>query len=63
VAVPAVADAIAAGRPLRAGWVNEIGGVTFSIARGPDGFAEILFDAYGVTADTERIAYYRRSWD
>ena len=175
MAVPAVADAIAAGRPLRAVWINELGGVTFSIARGPDGFegseyvkvypdehahlliaeahrlaravryaavpevldagpgwlhtaglpgrsavdrhwgartahrgapradrlvvchgghedlgladrwadlaiasmsldwnyptdgpdgfAEILFDASGVTADTERIAYYRRSWD
>jgi kanamycin kinase len=30
---------------------------------GPDGFASVLFDAYGVTADTGRIAYYRRSWD
>jgi kanamycin kinase len=38
VAVPAVAEAIAAGRPLRAVWVNELGGVTFSIARGAEGF-------------------------
>jgi kanamycin kinase len=30
---------------------------------GPDGFAAVLFDAYGVTADTRRIAYYRRAWD
>ena len=30
---------------------------------GPDGFQAVLLDAYGVTADTERIAYYRRSWD
>ena len=30
---------------------------------GPDGFASVLLDAYGVTADTGRIAYYRRSWD
>jgi kanamycin kinase len=30
---------------------------------GPDGLQSILLDAYGVTADTERIAYYRRSWD
>ena len=30
---------------------------------GPDGFAAILLDAYGVTADTGRMAYYRRSWD
>jgi kanamycin kinase len=30
---------------------------------GPDGFATVLLDAYGVTADTGRIAYYRHSWD
>ena len=30
---------------------------------GPDGFQAILLDAYGVTADTGRIAYYRRAWD
>ena len=30
---------------------------------GPDGFQAVLLDTYGVTADTERIAYYRRSWD
>jgi kanamycin kinase len=30
---------------------------------GPDGFADVLFDAYGVTPDTGRIAYYRRAWD
>jgi kanamycin kinase len=30
---------------------------------GPDGFAAVLFDAYGVTADTGRVAYYRRAWD
>jgi kanamycin kinase len=30
---------------------------------GADGFAAVLFDAYGVTPDTARIAYYRRSWD
>ena len=29
---------------------------------GPDGFAAVLLDAYGVTADTERMAYYRRAW-
>jgi kanamycin kinase len=30
---------------------------------GPEGFAANLLDAYGVTADTGRIAYYRRAWD
>jgi kanamycin kinase len=28
-----------------------------------DGFADALYDAYGVTVDTERVAYYRRAWD
>lgn len=32
-------------------------------ADGPDGFAEVLLHAYGVTVDTERMAYYRRAWD
>ena len=87
VTVPAEVTAIAAGRPARAVWVNELGGVTFSIADGteyvkvyPQEHAGLLVaeaqrltwarryvsvpdDAYGVTADTERIAYYRRSWD
>lgn len=26
-------------------------------------FQDALLDAYGVTADTERMAYYRRAWD
>ncbi|OBI77565.1 phosphotransferase [Mycobacterium sp. E740] len=30
---------------------------------GPGGFQELLLDAYGVTADVDRIAYYRRAWD
>ncbi|MFG1934549.1 phosphotransferase [Mycobacterium sp. NPDC048908] len=30
---------------------------------GPGGFAEVLLDAYGVTPDIERIAYYRLAWD
>ncbi|SEH57404.1 kanamycin kinase [Mycolicibacterium rutilum] len=30
---------------------------------GPGGFQEVLLDAYGVAADTDRIAYYRRAWD
>lgn len=30
---------------------------------GPDGFQAVLLDAYGVAADEERIAYYRRAWD
>jgi kanamycin kinase len=32
-------------------------------SEGNDDFAAVLFDAYGVTPDTGRIAYYRRSWD
>jgi kanamycin kinase len=30
---------------------------------GPGGFQEVLLDAYGVAADSERIAYYRLAWD
>ena len=30
---------------------------------GPGGFQEVLLDAYGVAADVDRIAYYRRAWD
>jgi kanamycin kinase len=30
---------------------------------GPDGFQEVLLDAYGVAADVDRIAYYRRLWN
>jgi kanamycin kinase len=30
---------------------------------GPGGFQEVLLDAYGITADVERIAYYRAAWD
>lgn len=34
VVVPAAVEALAAGRPLRAVWVNELGGVTFEVGRG-----------------------------
>jgi kanamycin kinase len=30
---------------------------------GPGGFEATLLDAYGVTPDIERMAYYRRAWD
>ncbi|VEG38077.1 aminoglycoside phosphotransferase [Mycolicibacterium flavescens] len=30
---------------------------------GPGGFQELLLDAYGVAADVDRVAYYRRAWD
>jgi kanamycin kinase len=30
---------------------------------GAGGFQEVLLDAYGVTADVDRIAYYRLAWD
>jgi kanamycin kinase len=30
---------------------------------GPGGFQDVLLEAYGVAADVERIAYYRRAWD
>jgi kanamycin kinase len=30
---------------------------------GPGGFQQVLLDAYGVAADIDRIAYYRRAWD
>jgi hypothetical protein len=33
------------------------------VCHGVDGFCAVLLGAYGVTADTERIAYYRRAWD
>lgn len=36
VAVPAIVHGIAAGRPLRPVWVNELGGVTFVIGAGSD---------------------------
>jgi kanamycin kinase len=31
--------------------------------QGPGSFQEVLLDAYGVAADADRIAYYRRAWD
>lgn len=30
---------------------------------GPGEFEEVLLEAYGVDADAERIAFYRRAWD
>jgi kanamycin kinase len=36
VPVPAVVEQIAAGRPVEAVWVNQLGGVTFRIGSGPD---------------------------
>ena len=30
---------------------------------GPGGFQQLLLDAYGIAADTQRIEYYRRAWD
>jgi len=30
---------------------------------GPGGFQEVLLDAYGIAADVDRIAYYRKAWD
>jgi kanamycin kinase len=30
---------------------------------GPGGFQQVLLDAYGTTADAERVAYYRWAWD
>lgn len=36
VAIPSVVEDIAAGRPVAATWVNELGGVTFSVADGSE---------------------------
>lgn len=36
VAVPAPVQAVAAGRPARLAWQNEVGGLTFDVGAGPD---------------------------
>ncbi len=61
VTVPAEVTAIAAGRPVRAVWVNELGGVTFSVADGAE-YVKVYPDEHAglLVAEAQRLTWARR---
>jgi len=58
VAIPFVVEDIAAGRPVAATWVNELGGVTFSVADGSE-YVKVLPPqwAHLLTAEVCRLEW------
>jgi kanamycin kinase len=61
--VPTVVARFAAGRPVRAIWLNELGGVTFRVGPGPSG-AEFIKVAYAdigdFAAEAQRLRWAAR---
>jgi kanamycin kinase len=62
-AVPAAVARIAAGRPVRAVWLNELGGTTFSVADGAE-YVKVYPDAeaHQLVAEEARLAWAGAFW-
>jgi kanamycin kinase len=58
VAIPSVVKDIAAGRPVAAAWVNELSGVTFSVAGGVE-YVKVMPPQWArlLTAEVERLEW------